>query len=1123
MRLALVVVPHPTMRGGAETHYDGLQTSLSAEGVTVERVELPCDESTFDGILEAYRAAESLDLSAYDAVISTKAPSYAVRHPRHALHLIHTIRVFYDMFPAWTDGSAESRAKRDRIRELDFRALSAIPDHRRFANGQETAERLERHIGLTAQCLHPALLDSNLFHEGPFEFLLHVGRLHPWKRADLVLRAFREVPGDASLVFAGTGPEERRLRDLAGGDNRIVFRGEVDRETLIDLYSRALSVVFAPIHEDFGYVTLEAMLSGKPVITCTDSGEPARIVEDGLTGFVTAPTPSALAEKMARLVADPEEARRMGSRGVGWARKVGWANVAKTLLASLDRETPARERHRVLIVDNQPIEPPVGGGRLRLHGIYSHLPKDLDPVYVGTYDWPGPEYRQVVHNGLLREITVPQSTAHFDAHAAIQAQAARVGIDLTFPLLASLSAGYAERVAYELESADAVVFSHPWVYPLAVSDPAFCGKPFVYDAQNVEGRLRRSILDSKGIEGGIADFVTELERDLCRRSSAVFACSEEDAHAFVVDYGIPRGKIHVIPNGVDARRLRPATPESRRAAREKLGLDPDCFVAAFVGSNYAPNVDAARFVFERLGPALPETEFVLAGGCTADLDLAARPNVHALGLVDSELRDAVYAAADIALNPMSRGSGTNIKMLDYFAAGLPVVTTDIGARGLPDGLDSAYVVCSLERTAGCIETLRHAPVVRHRMTIAGRLLAEDVYDWRLIGRRAGRVLRDLLYVHSSAHPPGSRAANREPRVAVVSTWHTACGIADYAAALVAGFPVPVRIWAARSINGGDDDPRVSLNWELGLPSVDGLRDALEEERPDAILVQHHPSLLAGPALRRLTELTSAAGVPMAALLHAAQEDPGPDGLVAYDRLARIYVHRENDARWLRERGVRATVRVIPHGVPVIPRRSVADSRRALGLDGCYLIGHFGFLRPHKGTLELIRAFDLVAGELRDARLVLLAAEYPSADSVEYRRECEAQIAASRHRGRIWASFDRRPIQQAALLVQACDVVAFPHGPSTESASGAARLAIAAGRPILVSDSDIFEELRGIAEVVAPATNVLAKALVRLGREPELREHHAAQSRHFASQTSWPRVAAQLWGDLREAVRKGDRR
>jgi glycosyltransferase involved in cell wall biosynthesis len=84
----------------------------------------------------------------------------------------------------------------------------------------------------------------------------------------------------------------------------MTVAGGVSEQALVDLYGGAWAVVFPPFDEDCGYVTLEAFLARKPVITTADAGGPLAFVENAVTGFVTEPTPEAIGAAMTRLVAD---------------------------------------------------------------------------------------------------------------------------------------------------------------------------------------------------------------------------------------------------------------------------------------------------------------------------------------------------------------------------------------------------------------------------------------------------------------------------------------------------------------------------------------------------------------------------------------------------------------------------------------------------------------------------------------------------------------------------------------------------------------------------------------------------------------------------------------------------
>ena len=134
------------------------------------------------------------------------------------------------------------------------------------------------------------------------------------------------------LRIAGIGPQQDALRELAGSDARIHFEGFLNDVALTEAYAGARAVLFAPSQEDYGYVTLEAMLSAKPVITTSDSGGPTELVTSGVTGLIADPDPAAVGAAIESLVAKPRLARRMGRAGLHRARAINWDAVVATLL-----------------------------------------------------------------------------------------------------------------------------------------------------------------------------------------------------------------------------------------------------------------------------------------------------------------------------------------------------------------------------------------------------------------------------------------------------------------------------------------------------------------------------------------------------------------------------------------------------------------------------------------------------------------------------------------------------------------------------------------------------------------------------------------------------------------------
>ena len=708
-----------------------------------------------------------MDVSDFDVVISTKAPTYMVRHPRHVSYLLHTLRVFYDRFDAeYGNASQTQREQRRLIHQLDKAALHPARVRGHFANGRTTFERLYdadswwKQVPFKALHHPPALDPFRPPRQGEYVFL--PGRLHRWKRADLVVRAFKRLKHKIPLLIAGTGEDEPRLRKAADGDPRIRFLGEVSNETLLDLYAGALVVPFVPVQEDYGLITIEAFKSHKPVITCSDSGETLQFVKDGETGFVVEPDEQALADRLAFLIDRPKTAARMGKRGARSVAHINWERIVAALLRAATaprratvpvrsvvkaprKAAPAPVRHsatKVTVLDMQPIEPAVGGGRLRLLGLYHNLGAAAPTTYVGTYDWPGPGYRDHQLTPTLREIDVPLSDRHFAASEEWRRlSGGKTVIDASFAMLAHHSPEFADAARTAASNADVVVFSHPWVYPLVSDVLRWQDQLIVYDAQNVESVLRYRLLGDSEVGLRIVRHAAAVERELCRRADLVLACSHEDRELFHRLYEMPFAKCLVTPNGTFVGEA--PSESARRDKKRRLGL-ADTPLSIFIGSLFPPNEEAARFICSELAPALPEVTFAICGGVGAAIDsdsLARRGirNVRITGTLDDAARREYLGAADVAVNPMFSGSGTNIKMFDFMAAGLPVISTATGARGIALS-GSAVHISAPGEFASAVRTVLADQEYAKRLGTTARRLACESYSWERLSPRLGRLL-----------------------------------------------------------------------------------------------------------------------------------------------------------------------------------------------------------------------------------------------------------------------------------------------------------------------------------------------------------------------------------------------
>jgi glycosyltransferase involved in cell wall biosynthesis len=335
----------PFVRGGAESLVRELVTQLRVHGHEADLVSVPFKWYPPDALFSHAAAWRLLDLTEangapIDLVIATKFPTYCVRHPRKVTWLVHQHRAVYEL-AGTVYSEFEHRelhvATRDKLMALDTAMLSESQSI--FTIARTVSARLARYNGLASEPLyHPPRL-AGRFRTAPSEdYVLSIGRLESVKRVDLAIRAMATVGSDVRLVIGGTGTQRASFEQLAsalGLSDRVTFLGEIDDATMIDLYAGALAVIYPPFDEDFGYVTLEAFLSRKPLITTTDAGEPALFVVDGENGYVTAPTPDAIADAIARLAADRGRAARMGEAGYERARLITWSGTIDRLVRAL--------------------------------------------------------------------------------------------------------------------------------------------------------------------------------------------------------------------------------------------------------------------------------------------------------------------------------------------------------------------------------------------------------------------------------------------------------------------------------------------------------------------------------------------------------------------------------------------------------------------------------------------------------------------------------------------------------------------------------------------------------------------------------------------------------------------
>lgn len=757
-----------------------------------ELIKLPSRENNFWNLVDSYYAFYSLDLSHFDAVICTKYPAWMVNHKNLIHYVTHRLRGLYDTYHFCKLPVTVERGNAYINPILTYMDQNPIPESldiffdmlfslkinltdipssyfdfpgpfirsvihyldnygmsknapSTFHCISATVKNRKKYFPARAnvKVVYPPSFIKD-YRTGGYRHIFFVSRLDQPKRVDMLIESMKYVTGDIKLYIAGTGPQESALKSQAAGDKRIVFLGFINDNEITDYYADSLVIPYFPYDEDYGLITIEAMMHKKPVITTTDAGGPTEFVINNQTGFCVSFDPRAIGEKIDYFVKNPDEAARMGQNAYEKVRGITWESTVSQLLGNpisaktytAPVSTPlSKHGKRITVVTTYPIFPPLGGGQARIYYLYKNIanPHDVEIISLTNTD-------QRSFDGFiaerLREVRIPKTPEHqqkewemFESRAQVPAS------DIAVLTLSDLTPAYGEQIEASMAHSDIVVISHP--YAFNVVKKYLRNQLVVYEAQDVAYLIKKEILPDSRTTQEWLKMVYAAEKECCTISDWIMTCSGEDRQAIHDLYGVCLDKIIVVPNGVDCLSIPFIGTNERIAYKERLGLGHER-IGVFMGSWHLPNLEACERIFE-MAKECPNVKFLLMGSqCQYFKDKIIPENVGMLGVVTQEQKEAIFRGADFALNPMLSGSGTNLKMFEYMASGIPIITTAFGARGI-DG-DGLFHVADIEDMAVII---RNFNIKENRiMTENARRIVEQAFDWQII---AGEVLKRIEF------------------------------------------------------------------------------------------------------------------------------------------------------------------------------------------------------------------------------------------------------------------------------------------------------------------------------------------------------------------------------------------
>ena len=374
--------------------------------------------------------------------------------------------------------------------------------------------------------------------------------------------------------------------------------------------------------------------------------------------------------------------------------------------------------------------PPSNGGQSRLFHFYKALSRWHQITLLTSTHLGGEE--EVINHGLnFVERRIPKDEHFVQQYSMLERYSG--GGDLSAPAIAAcgrlptrLHRAYLE----EYDCAEVVIHDGPFT----VDYDFFAGtdsKPRVYNAYNSEAVLYRQ-LHSNDQSQPIHEIVHTAEQRMLYNADVVFYCSEVDLLAFkdlAPDAGFDA---LYVPNGVNP--FAEVEHTSVNVGNERR--------VVFMGSGHPPNAIAAEFIAQTLAPASPGISFDIIGSCLPAGHYPA--NVKRHGIVDDAMKAQILRRANLALNPMAAGSGSNVKVLEYFAFGLPVLSTDFGMRGIQAEAGQDYLVAPLDEFAQALQVAVDDTESLAVIAQAGKSLALQKYTWDAIARPVADRVEELI-------------------------------------------------------------------------------------------------------------------------------------------------------------------------------------------------------------------------------------------------------------------------------------------------------------------------------------------------------------------------------------------
>jgi glycosyltransferase involved in cell wall biosynthesis len=462
-------------------------------------------------------------------------------------------------------------------------------------------------------------------------------------------------------------------------------------------------------------------------------------------------------------------------------------------------------------------------------------------------------------------------------------------------------------------------------------------------------------------------------------------------------------------------------------------------------------------------------------------------------LINIDLEDSyivwLYKNSDCLVAP-SRGEGYGMPMAEAMLFDLPVITT--GYSGQVDFCtnDTAWLIDytfeKVQSHMGLFNSYWANPKSEH-LSVLMRDIVEIQVDDRL--KKTIKAKQNILENHkwedcikrinNIVDEIQNKSLNEQktnPKIGWVTTWNSKCGIATYSKFLIDQFSKEndIKIFANKlsdiDILNVDQELNVERIWIEGQTDLNEFYKVLLDSNIDTCIIQFNFGFFNIYALEDLIQKLILKDKKVLIEFHSVADVNKENFKVSLknikntlQKVDKLLVHNIADLNILKDFDLINNVTLFPHGVQEIniDDSSVYNKKKELCIEGNFVISSYGFLLPQKGILELIKAFAIVKQQKENVYLLLVNAIYPVGESIAYAKECKELVTELNLEDSILMLNDFLSDEESLIYLKCSDLIVLPYKETKESASGAARYALSAKKPLLCTPQYIFKDVEDL--------------------------------------------------------------